>query len=165
MTQEVNRSDAQAAEGQTPLDELRAEFAKKLEPARILKRFPARGKRIVGEFRPSKKVEARAAVENLDDEYLLAEALVRILIHDPAHTLADDEGLVPLGAWAGKPELDPLRFDHRLSDVLGIIKGTPAQIALALFDGNDLQLAEFAGEIAEWSLNTEKKAYADFRKG
>lgn len=146
----------------TPLEELRQEFAKTLAPARLFKRFPARGGRLAGEYRPCGKEEARAAAENQDDEYLLVACLVAVYIADPSHALANEKGLVPLGAWAGTPQEDPLRFDHRLAEVLGLPKGTPAQIALKLFDDNDLRLAEQAGEVAQWSLDTEETAYTDF---
>lgn len=149
----------------TPLDSLRADFAAKVAPARLFKRFPAAGKRLVGEYRVPEKAEARAAAEHQDDEYLLVSALVAIWASAPDHPSANKDGLVKLGEYVGKPEEDPLRFDHRLCDILGIPKGTPAQIALRLFDGNDLQLAEHAGEVTAWGLDTENEAYGDFPKG
>lgn len=147
----------------TPLDELKAEFAETLKPSRLFKKFPARSGRLVAEYQTVTKDDIRTAVQASDDEYVLDACLLRILITDPENPLADKNGLVPLGAWAKKPELDPLTFDHRFCDLIGIPKGTPAQIALALFDGNDLMLAEQAGEVAAWSVDVLNESYQDFK--
>jgi hypothetical protein len=156
--------DASALEAQpgTPLDGLRKEFAKKLEPKRLKKRFPFPDGKLVGEYRLAPKGDVRSAAETQNDEFLLAQCLVGILVEDADHALAGADGLVPLGAWSGKTELDPLRFDNRLAEVLGFPPGPPDQIALRLFEGNDLVLAQQVGEIAEWSLDSTNEAYADF---
>lgn len=151
----------------TPLDEIRAEFAQVIEEPRLFKRYPRGTGRLAGEYRPSKKKEVREAAAAENDEYLLAECLVRVLRYDPDRadrsTPEGKVGLVPLGAYVGKPELDPLRFDNRLAEVLGLTQsGDPKRISLELFEGNDLQLAEQAGEVAQWSLDTHNKAYQDF---
>lgn len=151
----------------TPLDEIRAEIGAEVEVKRLFKRFPRGQRRLAGEYRPCRKQEVREAVAAQNDEYLMGESLVRVLIHDPDRadpaTPEGERGLVPLGAWVGKPELDPLRFDNRLCDVLGLPPtGDPRKIALELFEGNDLQLAEQAGEIAGWSLDTYDQSYQDF---
>lgn len=151
----------------TPLDELRAEISAELEKPRLFKRFPRGTGRLAGEYRPSKKKEVREAAAAENDEYLLSECLVRILIHDPDKADPDTPegsyGLVPLGAWAGRPDLDPLRFDNRLAELVGLPQtGDPRKISLELFERNDLVLAEQAGEVAQWSLNTHSKAFQDF---
>jgi hypothetical protein len=151
----------------TPLDEIRAEFAQVIETPRLFKRFPRGTGRLAAEYRPSRKKEVREAAAAENDEYLLAECLVRILRHDPEHadpsTPEGKVGLVPLGAYVGRPELDPLRFDNRLAEVLGLEQsGDPKRISLELFEGNDLQLAEQAGEVAQWSLDTHDTAFQDF---
>jgi hypothetical protein len=151
----------------TPLDEIRAEFARIIETPRLFKRFPRGSGRVAAEYRPSRKKEVREAAAAENDEYLMSESLVRVLIHDPDRadpsTPEGERGLVPLGTWVGKPELDPLRFDNRLAEVLGLPQsGDPRKISLELFEGNDLQLAEQAGEIAQWSLDTHSTAYQDF---
>jgi hypothetical protein len=151
----------------TPLDEIRAEIAKEVEVKRLFKRFPRGQRRLAAEYRPARKREVREAAAAENDEYLMGECLVRILIEDKARADASTPegavGLVPLGEWVGRPDLDPLRFDNRLAEVLGLEQsGDPRKIALELFEGNDLQLAEQAGEIAAWSLDTTDKTYQDF---
>lgn len=151
----------------TPLDELRAEIAKDIEVPRLFKRFTRVNGRLAGEFRTSKKKEVREAAAAENDEYILIECLIRILIEDKEKadpsTPEGKFGLVPLGLWAGRPDLDPLRIDNRLCDLLGLKQwGDPRKIALDLYEGNDLVLAEVAGEIAGWSLEVHNKAYQDF---
>lgn len=151
----------------TPLDEIRAEFAQVVEAPRLFKRFPRGTGRLAGEFRPSRKKEVREAAATENDEYILSECLVRILRHDTARADASTPegklGLVPLGEWVNRPEMDPLRLDNRLAEVLGIPQtGDPRKIALELFEGNDLQLADLAGEIMQWSLDTHEQKYQDF---
>lgn len=146
----------------TALDALRQEFAKEIKPKRLRKRFPFPDGRLVGEFKVAPKQDVRSAAETQNDEFLLAQCLVQVLIEDKEHPSADSDGLVPLGEWAGRPELDPLRIDNRLAELLGLPPGKPDQIALRLYEGNDLVLAQHVGEIAEWSLDTTNAAYADF---
>jgi hypothetical protein len=158
-----NEGGAQEAPTGTPLDGLRAEFAKKLEPKRLRKRFPKEGAvKLVGEYKVAPKAEVRAAAEAQNDEYLLSECLVGILVEDPKHADADKDGCVPLGQWAGQPELDPLGFDQRLCKLLGLPPLPYEQVALKLYEDNDLLLAVHAGEVAEWSTDTTNQAYADF---
>lgn len=157
----------EAAQVVTPLDELRAEIAKAVEVPRLFKRFTRAGGKLAGEYRPSKKKEVRDAAVAEADEYLLSECLVRVLVHEPEkadpETTEGKYGLVPLGQWAGQPALDPLRLDNRLCELLGLAQsGDPRKISLELFEGNDLVLAEVAGEIAQWSLDVHNKAYQDF---
>lgn len=149
-------------EGPSALDELRAAFAAKVAEPRLFKRFPANGGRLAGEFKPATKKEVREAAATENDEYLLSEALVRVHIEDETNPEANEYGLVPLEVWAKRPELGPLRFDNRLADLLGIPHGSPAEIELALFEGNDLALATQAGEVAQWSLDTHNETYQDF---
>lgn len=149
----------------TPLDELRAQVAEELEKPRLFKKFPRAGGRLAGEFRPSNKREVREAAAAENDEYILTECLVNIHVHDPEHEDAGPNGLVPLAKWAHRPELEPLRFDNRLCEVIGLPPlGAPSKIALALYENNDLALAEAAGEVAQWSLNTHTKVYDDFTR-
>lgn len=153
-----------APEAASPLDELRADLAKKLEPKRLLKKFPVLGGKLVGEYKIAPKADVRAAAETSNDEYLLDECLVRVLVSDPTSPSADANGLVPLGAWSGQPELDNLKCDQRLADLLGFEERKSPEIALRLYEGNDLLLATHVGEIAEWSLNATDQAYSDFPK-
>lgn len=149
---------------ETKLDALRAEVGKKIEPKRLLKKFPIAGGRLVGEYKVAPKKAVRDAAETENDELLLAKCLVRILAEDPLSPSADANGLVPLGESLGRPDLDPLQFDIRLCELIGLPEGTFAETALRLFEGNDLVLATHAGEVAEWSLNTTSEAYTDFPK-
>jgi hypothetical protein len=158
----------------TPLDQLRAEFAEQASVPRLFKRLPARSRRIVAEYKPIPRDDAKKAVEEDSDPALLTSALVRLLIHDPDNELVknapdSDEaaklGLVPLGAWAGKPDLDPLRFDNRFANLLGIAGGAPRQIALAMFEGNDMALGAQGAELGQWSVDTLDKTAQDFTVG
>src|ERR1700689_365987 len=107
----------------TALDELRAEYAGRVAEPRLFKRFPSRTGKLGGEFRPVPKDKAEAALEQKSDTLLLNAALVRILRYAPEHPEANDRGLIPLGAWAGQPDLDPLGFDNRLAELVGIPGG------------------------------------------
>jgi len=153
----------------SPLDELRAEFAKEAEKPRLFQRFPARSGRLAGEYAPLSKNAALRATEGAQDAAadagILASSLRCILIHDPAHGSADGRGLVPFGAWSGQPDLDPLGFDHRLAELIGIPPGDTTSVVLALFEGNDLALANHAGAIGAWSVNTRDQSYQDFTQG
>lgn len=157
---------AQEAPAQpSPLEELRHEFEAAPTPKRLFKRLPARKGRLVAEYKPLKLAEANEAIEKGSDPSILASALVGIHIADEAHPEAQS-GLVPLGAWAGQPTLDPLRFDHRLAELLpGIPAGTAAEIALALFEGNDLALSMQADQVGKWSADTRREDLQDFAIG
>lgn len=149
----------------TPLEQLQAEFAVKAAAPRIFKRFPARSGRLAGEFRPINKKQLREGAAAEADEFLLAAALIKMMIEDKDHPQANERGLVPLGAWAGKADMDPIQLDHRLCEIIGIPKGTPEEIGLALFEDNDLRLAVVVGEIGDWSVETHNEAVQDFKIG
>lgn len=156
-------------DGKSPLDELRSEFAVEAVKRRLYKRLPARGGRLAAEYKaPPLKASKKAQAEDNDADILVA-GLERILIHAPRHADAlsrgHGAGLVPLGAWAAQPELDPLRFDNRLADLLGIPKGTAREIVLALFEGNDLALGIQAGELGSWAGEGYDGALQDFGEG
>lgn len=146
----------------TPLQELQAEFAEQVEIPRLYKRLPARGGRLAAEYKPAGKKVTRVAADTENDEYFLSETVIQVLIEDKDHAEADERGLVPLQVWAEQPQLGPLQFDNRLAELLGIPPGPPADILLALFEGNDLALATQAGEVAQWSLDVHDQAYQDF---
>ena len=148
----------------TKLDALRAEVNKTTEPERLYKKFPIAGGTLVGEYKIAGKKDVRETAETENDEFLLAKCLVRVLAVDPSSPLADARGLVPLGASLDHPELDPLQFDNRLCELIGLPEGTYQETELRLYKGNDLLLATHAGEIAAWSLDTTSKAYTDFPK-
>lgn len=146
----------------SPLDELRGEYAQTVQKKRLFKRLPSRNERLAAEYKPLPLADAKKAIENESDPSMLVSALKGIWIFDEAHELANERGLVPLGAWAGKPQLDPLGFDKRLTDLIEIKFGTAAEIALTLFEGNDLALAAQAGELGEWSVKTKRIDLQDF---
>ncbi|MFZ1927396.1 MAG: hypothetical protein WAU42_14810 [Solirubrobacteraceae bacterium] len=154
----------------TPLEELQAEFAEEERKPRLFKRFPARKGRLAGEYKPLQLKAAKEAQKKDRDDDILIASLSRIMIHAPEHSAAilegqPGEGLVSLGVWAGQPDLDPLRFDNRLAELLGIPRGTARQIALSLFEGNDLALGIQAGELGTWSGEGYDKALQDFGAG
>lgn len=154
----------------SPLDELRAEFAQEAAKPRLYKRLPARSGRLAAEYKaPSLKASKKAQADDSDADILIA-GLERIFIYAPEHPDAipegkDGAGLVPLGTWAGRPDLDPLKFDNRLAELLGIEQGSARQIVLALFEGNDLALGIQAGELGTWAGEGYDKALQDFGGG
>ena len=161
------------AEVPSPLDELRTEFAEEVKEKRLWKRLPARKERLAAEYQPLPLKDARRAIEQQSDPMVIASSLVNVCIYDPDHPLvmqADprDEraqrGLVLLGAWAQKPDLDPLGFDARLCGLLGVPTGSATDILLMLFEGNDLALAAHAAELGEWSVRTSREELQDFPK-
>ena len=147
------------------LDELRAEFAKEAEERSLFKRLPARNERLVAEYKTLPLADAKKAIENESDPTMLIASLKGIYIHDAAHASANDRGLVPLGLWSEKPQLDPLGFDKRLTDLIGIPYGSATQIVLFLFEDNDLALAAQSGELGEWSIKTKREDLQDFAIG
>lgn len=154
----------------SPLDELRAEFAVEAEKPRLFKRFPARKGRLAAEYKPLPLKAAKEAQKKDRDDDILIASVLRMMIHAPEHPNAisegqPGEGLVPLGQWAGHPELDSLKFDNRLAELLGIPKGTARQIVLALFEGNDLALGVQAGELGTWSGEGYDRELQDFGQG
>lgn len=149
----------------SPLDELRGEFAEEVQKRFLFKRLPARNERLVAEYKPLALDDAKKAIEKESDPSMLVSSLKGIHIHAEDHPQANERGLVPLGAYCEKPQLDPLGFDHRLAELLGITKGSSVQIAMALFEGNDLALAAQAGELGEWSVKTKREDLQDFAIG
>ncbi|HSZ70250.1 MAG TPA: hypothetical protein VK756_07800 [Solirubrobacteraceae bacterium] len=147
------------------LDKLRAEYAKPVEAKSLFKRLLSRGERLVAEYKPLKLDDAKAAIEKESDPSMLISSLKAIWIHDPEHAEASDRGLVKLGAWSGQPQLDPLGFDKRLTDLLGIPFGSSGAILLSLFEGNDLAIGAQAAELGEWSVKTKRTDLQDFRQG
>lgn len=146
------------------LDSLRGEFAQAVEVKRLFKRLPARNERLVAEYAPLPLADAQTAIEKASDASMLMSALKGIWLHQPDSELANDRGLVPLGAATGQPSLDPLLFDRRLTDLLEIPYGAAEAICLSLFEDNDLALAAQAAELGEWSVKTKREDLQDFPK-
>lgn len=161
---QVTQPDSESA-ALTPLNMLREEYKEKFEIPRLWKRFPAHTGKLVGEYQPINKKAVRKAAQTEGDEWLMASALVRILVDDPSSEKADEMGLVPLGAWVDKPAEDPIKLDARLCDILGIAERDPEKLALFLCENNDLLLADIVGEIGEWSTNTHDETIQDFKRG
>lgn len=151
------------------LDELRGAFAAPLIDARLYKRLPARGQGLVAEYRVMELDEALGALdkpENLAQaQDVLVQALQQIMIHRPGHDDADERGLVPLHVAINRADLGPLKFDHRLCDVLGMPATDARDIVLALFDGNQIALAAQATALGEWSEDTRQEHLQDFGPG
>jgi hypothetical protein len=167
MTDEQTQAEPQEGDGAatsptTTLEALRAEFAHEVAPKSLLKRLPRFGKKLVAEFGVASKDTVRQGAEQENDEYILAQCVRRILFEDKTSPSADANGLVPIGEYFGRPELDPVKFDGRLCEILGIQHETYKETELAVYEDNDLLIAAHAGEIAEWSLDTSKQAYSDF---
>jgi hypothetical protein len=146
------------------LDAIRAEFAQKVEARRLFKRLPARSERLVAEYQPLALADATLAIEQKSDPTMLVSSLKGVWIEEPDDPTANERGLVPFGAYCGAPLLDPLGFDKRLTDLLGIPFGSTGAICLALFEGNDLALSAQAAELGEWSVKTKREDLQDFRK-
>jgi hypothetical protein len=146
------------------LDELRGEFAQQVQVKRLYKRLPARNERLVAEYQPLGLQDAKKAIEKESDPSMLVSSLKGIWISDPKNPAANERGLVPLGAYCGQELLDPLCFDKRLTDLLGVAFGSAAEICLTLFEGNDLALAAQAAELGEWSVKTKREDLQDFPK-
>jgi hypothetical protein len=144
------------------LDDLRREFAQKPQERRLFKRLPARNERLVAEYQPLSLDDAKKAIEKESDPQMLVSSLKGIWIKDEDNPEANERGLMPLGAHVGAPLLDPLGFDKRLTDLLGIPFGSAATICLSLFEGNDLALAAQAAELGEWSVKTKREDLQDF---
>ena len=147
------------------LDHLRAEFAKPVEKKSLFKRLPARDESLVAEYKPLSLDDAKKAMEKESDPMMLISSLRGIWAVDPGNPAANDLGLVPLGAACGKPDLDPLGFDRRLTDLIGIEFGTASEILLTLFEGNDLAIGVQAAELGEWSAKTKRADLQDFKPG
>jgi hypothetical protein len=162
----IGEPGVEASPDTTPsvLDALRGEFAQKVEVKRLFKRLPARNERLVAEYQPLGLQDAKKAIEKESDPSMLVSSLKRIWISDPENPEANERGLIPLGAYCGQPLLDPLCFDKRLTDLLGIEFGSSAAICLSLFEGNDLALAAQAAELGEWSVKTKREDLQDFPK-
>src|SRR5581483_2234337 len=90
----------------TTLEALRAEFAQEVKPKYIRKRLPRFGKKLVAEFGVASKDVVRQGAEQENDEYILAQTCRRILFEDKTSPSADSDGLVPIGEYFGRPELD-----------------------------------------------------------
>jgi hypothetical protein len=153
----------------SPLDELKAEYAAPKKPPRLFKRLPAGSGKSVAEYCVLKNAameESLKADEKLaQDCDLLVGALVAIHRHDPDHPAADERGLVELGAWAGEDLGGPLRFDQRLCTALGLEPGTAREICLRMFDDNEIALGAQAAVLAAWMTDTGEQALQDFTEG
>ena len=158
----------------SPLEALQAEFAEEVVVRRLFKRLPARNERLVAEYKPLPLKDAKRAIQNNSDPTMLVASLLDICVHAPEHpSLAEaapddmraQRGLVPLSVLIGKPELGTLGFDKRLTDILKIKFGSAVEIALTLFEDNDLALATQAGELGEWSVKTKREDIQDFALG
>lgn len=158
-------AEAPAEKMPSALDELRAEFAKEAEEPRLFKQLPARGERLVAQYKPLPLETAKKAIEQESDPTMLIESLIGIFIRDKNHVSANERCLVPLGLWSGQPQLDPLRLDKRLTDLIGIPFGSATQILMALFENNDLALSAQAAELGEWSVKTKSERLQDFAIG
>jgi hypothetical protein len=147
------------------LDSLRDEFAQQVEVKRLFKRLPARNERLVAEYAPLELADATKAIEQQSDPSMLVSSLKGIWMHLPDSELANDRGLVPLGAACEQPLLDPLLLDKRLTDLLSIKYGSSESILLdGMFEGNDLALAAQSAELGEWSVKTKREDLQDFLK-
>jgi hypothetical protein len=146
------------------LDSLRSEFAQEVEVKRLFKRLPARNERLAAEYQPLALDDAQKAIEQQSDPSMLVSSLKGIWLNEPNSDLANERGLVPLGAACEQPLLDPLLLDKRLTDLLGIKFGSSAEICLTLFEGNELALAAQAAELGEWSVKTKREDLQDFPK-
>jgi hypothetical protein len=168
VTAGTDQSDA--PQPLTPLQELKAEFAKAAKNPRLFKRLPAREGRLAAEYAPPPGKDAQAAAENDKWADMLVASLKGILVHDPEHEAAiprgePGEGLVPLGIWADQPDLDPLGFDNRLMDLLELPHGNATQVVMSMFEGNEVALAAQANEVGAWAANTSRQDLQDFGRG
>jgi hypothetical protein len=155
--------------GVSPLEELRAEFAKPLEDPRLYKRLPAAGGKLVAVYQVVDNDTAEKAVDGksklAQDADLLTNALVEIRVHAPGHENADERETVEFGAWAGEDYGGPLKFDERLAKAIGIEPGSTHDICLRLFEGNQIALGAQAMHLGAWMTNTREEQLQDFTKG
>jgi hypothetical protein len=132
---------------------------------RLYKILPARNGCLVAEYQPVPLEEAKKAMAGEPEAGVLVSSLTGIWMDDKENPAANDRGLVPLGLYVGQPQLDPLSFDKRLTDLLGIPFGSAQAICLSLFEGNELALSRQAAVLGEWSVETHREGLQDFALG
>lgn len=156
-------------EGGSLLDDLRASFAAPMQTALLYKRLPARGRPLVAEYGLMALDDVMGALDGPESlaqaQDLLIAALQQVCLHAPDDERADERGLVPLHVAVGREDLGPLKFDHRLCDVLGMPPRAAREIVLDLFDGNEIALAAQATALGEWSEDTRQEHLQDFAPG